>query len=509
MLVSIRLYAQNNIGIGTNTPAERLHVAGNIRADTVKTTWLRMSGNAPGLGKVLTSDANGNASWQTPVGGGGGTLTDAYNFGGAGAGRIINATTASVRVDGNFGFQVSGAFGGATYIENPFSSGGARLFFATSKGAFRAGALTTGAANALWDVDSVGVYSVAMGYNSNAWSQGGVAIGYNSFARGSRAVALGSGNNAAGLQSFCAGSSNIAIGSYAVAVGFDNSADMNGVAIGRENMATTSAVAIGINNTASAGGAAAIGNFNQASGQGSAALGEGNVVSSNYSMVAGRFSQTTGTYAFSIGESVRARGNWSFAFGKFSESIGSYSGAAGFYSLAKGVQAFAFGEQLVNNGYASLAVGRFNDSIYAAQSAAGANTALFLVGNGTGANNRSNAMVVLSSGNVGIGLNNPSTLLEVDGALAIKVRTQSGNPTVNLDNTASVWYLAGTGLIQLPAANTCPNRQYTLVNTSSSAKAFTASSPAYYNFFGTTSNTIPANSSITIASDGGNWLRIH
>lgn len=45
-----------NVGIGTNTPGAKLEVAGQ----------LKITGGTPGLGKVLTSDANGLASWQTP-----------------------------------------------------------------------------------------------------------------------------------------------------------------------------------------------------------------------------------------------------------------------------------------------------------------------------------------------------------------------------------------------------------------------------------------------------------
>jgi FG-GAP repeat len=53
-----------NVGIGTITPAEKLHVAGNIKVDTVKPNAVKFTPNA-GTGKILTSDAAGNASWQT------------------------------------------------------------------------------------------------------------------------------------------------------------------------------------------------------------------------------------------------------------------------------------------------------------------------------------------------------------------------------------------------------------------------------------------------------------
>ena len=52
-----------NVGIGTVTPAEKLHVIGNIKTDTVKINAIKLTPNA-GTGKLLTSDATGNASWQ-------------------------------------------------------------------------------------------------------------------------------------------------------------------------------------------------------------------------------------------------------------------------------------------------------------------------------------------------------------------------------------------------------------------------------------------------------------
>ncbi len=53
-----------NVGIGTNSPVEKLHVAGNTKADTIKPNAIKLTPNA-GAGKILTSDAVGNANWQT------------------------------------------------------------------------------------------------------------------------------------------------------------------------------------------------------------------------------------------------------------------------------------------------------------------------------------------------------------------------------------------------------------------------------------------------------------
>jgi len=68
------LFARNdgNVGIGTTSPSQRLDVAGNIR-----TSGLQLTTGAA-AGRVLTSDASGNATWQTlssmPTGTSGQTL---------------------------------------------------------------------------------------------------------------------------------------------------------------------------------------------------------------------------------------------------------------------------------------------------------------------------------------------------------------------------------------------------------------------------------------------------
>jgi hypothetical protein len=45
-----------NVGVGTNSPAAQLHTTGSIRFAGAGT---------PGVGKILTSDASGNATWQS------------------------------------------------------------------------------------------------------------------------------------------------------------------------------------------------------------------------------------------------------------------------------------------------------------------------------------------------------------------------------------------------------------------------------------------------------------
>lgn len=62
LAVHQKMNAQN-IGIGTKAPVEKLHVDGNIKSDTLKPNAIKLPFNA-GDGKILTSDAEGNASWQ-------------------------------------------------------------------------------------------------------------------------------------------------------------------------------------------------------------------------------------------------------------------------------------------------------------------------------------------------------------------------------------------------------------------------------------------------------------
>ncbi|MBL6445994.1 hypothetical protein JMN32_06720 [Fulvivirga sp. 29W222] len=80
-------FATTKLGIGTTTPTETLDVNGTIA----------IRGGSPAAGYVLTSDANGVASWQAPTGGAGGGVWSVngsdvyYNAGNVGVGMIPSA----------------------------------------------------------------------------------------------------------------------------------------------------------------------------------------------------------------------------------------------------------------------------------------------------------------------------------------------------------------------------------------------------------------------------------
>lgn len=74
----LTLASNSFVGIGTNNPTERLDVNGKIKATALQIP------TAASLGRVLSSDQNGNASWQPlptsfpPIGAAGGDLTGNY-----------------------------------------------------------------------------------------------------------------------------------------------------------------------------------------------------------------------------------------------------------------------------------------------------------------------------------------------------------------------------------------------------------------------------------------------
>lgn len=179
------------VGVGTITPLDRLHVVGNIRM---------VDGNQA-AGKVLTSDANGTASWTLPGAATAGTLDQSYDFGGAGLGNTITADAGAVLINGTDGLVSTGTT--TTGVLAP-SGAGTRMVWNPRKAAFRAGTVI----GTQWDDVNIGPFSVAFGSNTIARGNNSVAFGINNVASPASSVAFGEGNGAAGLNSTVFGFAN-------------------------------------------------------------------------------------------------------------------------------------------------------------------------------------------------------------------------------------------------------------------------------------------------------------
>ncbi len=155
-----------SLGINTNTPDAALHVVGQVK----------ITGGAPGAGKVLTSDASGLAAWATPTGGG--SLNDAYNFGGAGGGRTVAAASGPVVINAGTGHALDAVTSSGTAAMLGTNSSTASdvagvkgEVLSTTPGGFSAGVL--GVNNGTSTL-GIGVYGLQ---NGDGWGVAGMVSG--------------------------------------------------------------------------------------------------------------------------------------------------------------------------------------------------------------------------------------------------------------------------------------------------------------------------------------------
>lgn len=267
--------AAGGVGVGTNAPKSELHVAGTITANSFQL----QDGAAEGL--ILTADADGNATWRTP-------LVLSQN-GGVLVGSQVNDISENA-----FGSVISG--GSNNNIDAP------------------SGAIGGGSGNT---VSAFGA-SVFAGTQNNANGElsflGG---GFRNSANGLYStVSGGRGNEAAGeFGTISGGASNVVTGAAStVAGGARNSVSGRNALIGGgvDNTATAdnSVIAGGANNEA-LGSAAAVGG------------GENNRATAGQSVVAGGLNnEATGFYSSVPGGLAnKAGGTASFAAGQFAEAM--------------------------------------------------------------------------------------------------------------------------------------------------------------------------------------------
>lgn len=229
--------ANNKVGIGTNTPEERLHIVGS----------LKLVDGTQANNYVLTSDANGKASWKAPSTSTPTTTTSGWNLNG-------NTVTSADYLGTNNYFP---------------------LIFKVNNNQFSRfhpnGGLAIGNNAVAKDDNSIAIgtsanantnnQAVAIGQSSNASGYQSVAIGLSASTGNNSALALGSSANASGYQSTSIGLSSAASSNNAIAIG--NSSRASGeqaAAFGHEaNSSAQNATAIGYQATTSQANAIVLG----------------------------------------------------------------------------------------------------------------------------------------------------------------------------------------------------------------------------------------------------------
>lgn len=164
--VAAALGSSTFVGIGTSSPTQALHVSGTVR----------ITGGTPGAGKVLTSDASGNATWQTVTGDNLGNHTATQN--------INLGTHKLVGNGGSEGIAID-------------SSGNVRLGFIGGNAGLTMGPATSTV--------------------SSSW--GSIAVGFDAQASSISTFAFGSGVQASDWYAFATGNDNIAAGKASAVFG--------------------------------------------------------------------------------------------------------------------------------------------------------------------------------------------------------------------------------------------------------------------------------------------------
>ncbi|MFT3678715.1 MAG: hypothetical protein QM791_00495 [Ferruginibacter sp.] len=247
-------------------------------------------------------------------------------------------------------------------------------------------AVRGGAAANEWNRDSVGMFS--FGY--------GRAVKGSGFA----AVAMGDRSVASGLTAVAIGEKALATGDNSTAIGyFVTSNSTNAVTVGSNSHAT------GINSMA-------LGSNSNAIGFGAVAIAGGNATNSGIAI-------GSGAYAVNGGVAILGTSYSGSLLSAGGESVGLNSIALGYATKAKA--------------FSSIALGSWNDSIAGSNNNEWVSTdPLLYVGNGTpGAGARSNAMLILKNGNIGIGTNTPTAKLEVNGFTSLGA-TADGAPHIKM-----------------------------------------------------------------------------
>jgi hypothetical protein len=282
------------------------------------------------------------------------------------------------------------AFGSNTLASGLDSYAFGRGSQATGAGSFALGFIGLDSANvSTVNTRASGSYSVAIGMGAQATTQGAIAMGTNATASGVYSFAAGYRTRAQGPYSYAFGHSSVAEGLISFA--FGNRVKAQGV------MST----ALGYSTIASGDYSTAFGSETRATSYCSVAMGLRTSAAEWFSTATGAYTKANGYGSFSTGNVTIADGMSSFSAGSSTRAASPNSVAMGFHTIAKP--------------YAALVIGQYNDTVAISSANWSIIDPVFIVGNGTSDNSRSNAFTILKFGATAIGHSSPTQMLDVNG----------------------------------------------------------------------------------------------
>ncbi|MEK8179230.1 tail fiber domain-containing protein [Flavobacterium buctense] len=243
------------VGINTTTPKAQLEIKSTNEATPANTDGLLIpkinafpvtnpTVDQQGMLVYLTTTIGANTPgfyyWNNPTtawlpvkGTDGGTLDQAYDFGGAGNGRTITADSGAVTIAGTDGLVSTGTSGSGALAP---SGAGTRMVWNPRKAAFRAGNVS----GTQWDDASIGTNSVAFGNVTTASGPNSMAFGSGSTASNNVSTAFGNGTTASGPNSTAFGFATTASGASSTTFGTLTAATaLNSSAFGRNNTSSS------------------------------------------------------------------------------------------------------------------------------------------------------------------------------------------------------------------------------------------------------------------------------
>lgn len=194
-----------------------------------------------------------------------------------------------------------------------------------------------------------------------------------------------------------------------------NKIGSDSIAIGDRCAAPSpNSLSVGVNNLTAGTASVALGHSNKAKGYVSTTLGAHNTATGSYSAVLGGYNSVAeADYSIAIGQGAKARGLRAIALGYMTEATGNSSFAEGQYTIASGEASHAGGIGTKASNTAQCVFGKFNAN-------EPNNEYLFIIGNGTNEENRSNAMTIHKNGdawfagNVTIGNENKKLVTDTE-----------------------------------------------------------------------------------------------